>query len=340
MGLSKYYAKKHGNNSCVITTPPHYTGGVLVKSVEQKAGGYGILPNVMHTKHVWEFEAIGTRFTITVWDGRTREECTGAIDACIALADDFDTRYSRFKPDSLVTVLSTTTGTFEVPSELTNMLRLYERLHESTQGAINPAVGFALSDSGYDAEYSLVPHKTVRVTPPLHDCLRILDNTHIELLRPTLLDLGALGKGYLVDSIYELLLSKGYTRFLVDGSGDIRYVSSNGEPITCGLEHPQDVTLAIGTLELRSGTLCASAVNRRVWKDRNHYIDPTTGQSPHDVLATWVTAETAALADGLASALFFVTPESLHTYTFEYLIVNKELTLKKSAGFTADLFTT
>jgi thiamine biosynthesis lipoprotein len=174
--------------------------------------------------------------------------------------------------------------------------------------------------------------------PDFLDAVHIDDDTHITLRVPVLLDIGALGKGYLVDRLHDFLREKGCDEFLVDGSGDIRYHSTSGTPIVCGLEHPYDTSLAIGTLRITGGALCASATNRRRWGTRHHYINPRTNESPETVVATWVYAQTAADADGLSTALFFVEPEQLSHISYEYLVVNAHLQKKNSAGFAAEFF--
>lgn len=287
--------------------------------------------------HTWD--ALGTKFTITIWDDLLPERQNEITATAVRMTEIFDEQYSRFRTDSLITLLSKETGVFEVPHDLTKMLRLYEALYVATKGSMTPAIGFALEDTGYDRAYTLSPKETVRVTPDLTTSLRILSDTHIELMTPILLDLGALGKGYLVDLLHDFLQSEGCTRFLVDGSGDVRF-SGGGAPIVCGLEHPYDQTLAIGTFTLADGSLCASATNRRAWRQFNHYLDPLTNTSPTRIVATWAYAQSAALADALSTALFFADPESLRArFPFEYLVLDRDLHAKSSAGFAAELFT-
>ncbi len=287
-------------------------------------------------KHSWQ--ALGTHFTITIWDARDVSILEDVAAQLEKHAHAFDALYSRFKPDSLITKLSAQIGLVAVPEALTAMLRLYDDLYHATQGKINPTIGFALADTGYDASYSLVAQDTVRDVPAFTDALTIIDDRHIELHEHVLLDLGALGKGFLIDELYTMLHTAGLEHFLVDGSGDIRYFSSTNEPIACGLEDPTDPTKVIGVLYITGGSLCASAINRRRWDDRHHYIDPHDVSSPQSVLATWVLADTAALAEGLSSALFFMAPEALYAYSFQYCVVNQEMRMKKSAGFAADFF--
>lgn len=288
-------------------------------------------------RHGWQ--ALGTAWAVTIWDEVPSAQFQATTAALEAVSHTFDATYSRFKADSLVTQLSQTTGWVAVPRDMIAMLRLYAVLNAATGGKINPAIGFSLEDTGYDATYSLRPKPSLRKTPALADALTILSDTELELHEPVLLDFGALGKGYLIDLLYAELQTRGYRRFLVDGSGDIRHYSIEGVRLECGLEDPRNATKVIGSLPLATGALCASATNRRQWGMYHHYLDPDTSASPHTIAATFVTAPTAALADGISSALFFVEPEQLEAFSFEYLMINEVMRIKKSAGFAADIFT-
>lgn len=288
---------------------------------------------------VYEFEVIGTRFKLTFWDNGDQIKLKNLAQTCEEYSREFDGLYSRFKSDSLISRLAGIRGKIEVPKELIEMLELYNSLYKATGGKINPSIGFALEDLGYDKDYSLQSKKELRPVQPLDKVVTIEDRTHITLHDQVLFDLGALGKGFLIDCLFEIIQKAGIQRFLIDGSGDIRYFSVEKENIVCGLEDPQDESQVIGTITLQEGSLCASATNRRAWRTHNHYLDPETQTSPDFIIATWVIAKNAKLADGLSSALFFVEPEKLHSFEFEYLILNKHMQIKKSDGFTADLFT-
>ena len=282
---------------------------------------------------------MGTTWKVTTWDALEEGELHKLETEIRAQSATFLSLYSRFDHDSLVWSLSRQRGVIEVPEDLVTMLRIYERLEPLSQGKFTPLVGFALSDLGYDSEYSLSVKKSVRAVPKFSEALHILDDTHLELFDSVLLDLGAVGKGFFVDTIAALLRSRGYKRFLVDGSGDVFY-EGNGEPIRCGLEDPRDATKAIGVLTILRGAFCASASNRRRWGNHHHILDPQSLTSPERILATWVHASTAAMADALATCIFLAEPEQFSSMPFEYCILNREHRVKTSAGFSAELFVT
>jgi FAD:protein FMN transferase len=135
----------------------------------------------------------------------------------------------------------------------------------------------------------------------------VRDGTSILTQRALVIDIGAAGKGYLVDIVSAMLREAGLRQFVVDGGGDLRHAGASSMRV--GLEHPFDSRLAIGVANLRDRALCASSTTRRAWGDGLHHVlDTRTGAPVRDVVATWVVADDAATADGLATALFFAEP--------------------------------
>ena len=143
------------------------------------------------------FDAIGTRWEIET-DRPLPSELRGRIRDRIDL---FDATWSRFRPDSLVARIADAPhgGRFRCPDDATALLDLYDRLHELTDGALDPLVGRDLELLGYDASYSLTPAPhAVRARgherrARWHDVER--EGSTITTDRPVLLDVGAAGKG-------------------------------------------------------------------------------------------------------------------------------------------------
>jgi Membrane-associated lipoprotein involved in thiamine biosynthesis len=288
------------------------------------------------------FEAIGTRWEIETYeplDRRLRQRILKRIQQ-------FDTTYSRFRPDSLVSRVATAPdgGRFDFPDDSIALFDLYERLHTVTRGAVDPLVGRDLELLGYDQTYSLMPasdlvraeeHARGKATWS-QDIIR--DGTSLVTRRPLVIDVGAAGKGYLVDIVSEILCEAGFARFVVDGSGDLRH--SGESSMRVGLEHPFDPRLVIGVANLQSRALCASAVTRRAWGDGLHHVlDARTGVPARDVVATWVVADQAAVADGLATALFFTRADQLaEAFQFSYVRMFANGRAEISQNFDGELF--
>ncbi|MDQ0735449.1 FAD:protein FMN transferase [Arthrobacter agilis] len=281
----------------------------------------------------FSFEAIGTRWRV---DSRAPLPA-GQRAGLLQLAGEYDALYSRFRADSGVTALAAAGGSLPLPGHGAALGRLLRTLYDVTGGGVSPLVGERLAALGYDAAYSFVP---TAAPAPSRAWDGLLDWTDdgVTLSAPALLDVGAAGKGQLVDLMLEYLLAAGHEEVIVDASGDMRRAGAG--TITVGLEHPYDPSSAIGTVPLGVGALCASASNRRVWGDGLHHVlDARTGRCVDTVVATWVLAEDAMTADGLCTALFVADPADLgRAFGFDYVLVYSDGRARSSAALQGALF--
>ncbi|HRN70636.1 MAG TPA: FAD:protein FMN transferase [Candidatus Woesebacteria bacterium] len=288
--------------------------------------------------HSFSYESMGTGWSVSIWDQIDSHSFNALKHEIITLSQRFDETYSRFIKTSLVSQLSQKTGIVSVPLDFIEILQLYFRLYNLSGKKFTPLIGSVLEDLGYDAQYSLKEKDTIHPVADLDKAVTILDDETIELHTPCLFDFGALGKGYFVEKIKSLLSIEGIRKFLVNGSGDIFY-QGNGELISVGLEHPLDTSKVIGIIQLENGALCGSGSNRRSWGKHHHIIDPDSLTSTTEIIASWVMADSATIADGLATALFLVPPEYFQKeFKFEYLLLNKDMKVKRSKGFSAELY--
>jgi thiamine biosynthesis lipoprotein len=283
------------------------------------------------------FQAIGTAWNIELFGPVADDVATGALQSVRQRIDEFDYLYSRFRADSLVSEMYRSPGEYILPLDAKVMLDLYRDLYALSEGGMTPLIGQVLSDAGYDADYSLQPG--VLQSPPSWEEALDYAYPNLTVKQPVLLDLGALGKGYLVDLTARALEGEGLHHYCIDAGGDVIYNDSGGAALDVALEHPTDPTLAVGVATIHNQSLCGSAGNRRAWDGFNHIIDPRTLRSPQHLSAVWATAETAVLADALTTALYFVSPEKLAAqYTFEYAMLDSDHRLQHSEGFPARFF--
>jgi thiamine biosynthesis lipoprotein len=286
----------------------------------------------------YSFEAIGTSWSIVISQKMSDllyKKLITMIDQRIEL---FDRHYSRFRKDSLVSSMAQTKGEYILPNDGKPMFDFYKELYDITDGEMTPLIGQLLSDYGYDREYSLI-QKDLKPTP---SWTTALDYKFPKLLikKPVLIDVGALGKGYIVDIISDLIENSGIKKFSINAGGDILNRNVLGRLNKIGLEHPIELDQVIGVAEITNGSICGSAGNRRRWGNIHHIVSPSSQSSPDEILASWVVADKALLADGLSTALFFIeAPKLQQKYKFEYAIVRKDLSLERSENFPAEFFT-
>ena len=283
-------------------------------------------------KHSYRFEAFGTQWVI-----ETNNEIEPSLIITIRnQIEAFDTVYSRFRSDSLVSAIAQKAGTYTFPPSATKLFNFYKSLYDITKGKVTPLIGEMVSRAGYDAHYSLKaqPQKPL----PTWDDAISWDGLMLTASQPVLLDVGAVGKGYMVDILATILDKHSIANYVIDASGDLRH-KGNSENMV-GLEHPFEPGKVIGAVEVVNRSLCASASNRRAWAEGMHHIfDPDKMSPTNDIVATWVIADKTMVADGLATALFFVDVMQLNeAYDFEYVRMFANGSVEYSPYFKGKLF--
>lgn len=283
-------------------------------------------------KSSFAFEAIGTHWVI-----ESPEPVADKLKRAVAeRIETFDQTYSRFREDSLVASLALRAGTYKFPDDSAALMEYYRVLYDVTHGKLTPLVGRAMEEIGYDKDYSLRVGKAHKV--PAWDDAMEWKGSSVTTKRAVVLDIGAAGKGYLVDIIGELLEAHGVGEYVIDAGGDMRHRGDDIQRI--GLENPYDPTRVIGIMNMQNASLCASAINRRQWGGGMHHVfDPTSLSPTREVVATWVAAETTMLADGLATALFFTDGTSLQkNWDFQYVRLMADGKISHSHEFMGELF--
>lgn len=242
----------------------------------------------------WHFEAIGTAWSIGTPDPIAPAE-RSAITSRI---DQFDRTWSRFRADATVAGLRTG-AEVDLGADAPAVLGLYDRLFDLTDGAVSPLVGGALEQLGYDAGYTFTPAGDPVRVPSWRDCALV--GTVLRVPGPVVLDIGAVGKGFLAGAVADLVGQP----CVVDAGGDL--VNRSGDVLRVALEDPQDPEAAIAVVEVPDGeALCGSASNRRRWAtDLHHVLDARSGEPTRHVVAAWAGGPDVGWADGLATAAFF-----------------------------------
>jgi thiamine biosynthesis lipoprotein len=284
----------------------------------------------------WRFDAIGT-----VWEVVTDEPLPEpARDRVRARIEAFDRTWSRFRSDSVVTRLARAGGEVPLPDDAAPMLDALAAVSEATDGAVNPLVGRSLAALGYDARYSLVDRGAMAAPS---DWRRLLawEDERLMLATAATIDVGALGKGRLVDLVLDVVRDETAGDVTVDAGGDL---AVRGTPQRIGLEHPFDPRRAIGVWEVTDAALCASAITRRAWPSAtgttlHHVLDARTGQPVRTIAATWAVARDAMTADAVATALFFDGgPRLAHERGVEWVRMTTDGRAEWSPGCGAELF--
>jgi len=227
-----------------------------------------------------------------------------------------ETCCSRFDPRSELLRLSDRIGTAVPVSEmLYELVQFAVAVAEETGGAFDPTVGRTMEARGFNREHrtrNIVRTELASsVDATYRDVALDPQRRTIALLRPLVLDLGAVAKGFAIDMAAREL--RPFEHFAIDAGGDL-YVgghSAAGTPWSIGVRHPRRDRHVIATVYASDAAVCTSGDYERVAVDEgdgHHILDARSGVSPKDVASATVMAPTAMAADALATAAFVLGP--------------------------------
>jgi thiamine biosynthesis lipoprotein len=252
---------------------------------------------------------------------------------------------TRFEASSEVMQLATRVGVrVPVSTILFEAVQFALAVAEATEGAFDPTVGYAMESLGFNREYRT--GQTIRTaldssgSVSYRDVRLDAERQTITLLRPLILDLGAVAKGLAVDLAVRELQS--FENFAINAGGDLYLAgcNPNGEPWSIGIRHPRRDNELIDSIRVSNRAVCTSGdYEKRAAADEqgHHILDPRTGSSANAVASVTVIAPTAMLADALATAAFVLGPSDgirlFHRLGVDGLIISPTLELYATRGF-------
>lgn len=257
------------------------------------------------------FEALGTKWWIEIYDRISEEKGITAIREGAFLAQKFNDTYSRFKEDSVVSILNRERR-FENPSEEYRTLLTYGKsLYLRSDGTFNFLVGHVMEARGYDAGYSFVPKDSeLKICNPVTD----LEISEVEIkLNCGHVDLGGFGKGYLIDLLAAQLKIAGIQHFLINGGGDMYGTSDQNEPIKIYLEHPTEPNTYIEETFLLNQGFAASSPFKRQWIHGTETYTHIVSQAALEPVASFVKADTGTEADAFATTSLLLPQNHLES---------------------------
>jgi FAD:protein FMN transferase len=275
---------------------------------------------VSNEGHLRSVALMGTVVTIHVVGNLQGQQQTAYGEAIVERAFDWfrliEQCCTRFDAQSELMQLTTQVGApVPVSAILYEAVQFALAVAEESGGAFDPTVGHAMETLGFDREYRT--GKTIRTaiepgcTVSYRDVRLDPDRKTITLLRPLILDLGAVAKGLAIDlAVREL---QPFENFAVDAGGDLYLggCSPTGEPWSIGIRHPRRNNELIYSVTVSNRAVCTSGDYERQspTEDKGHHIlDPRIGETANDVASVTVVASTAMLADALATAAFVLGP--------------------------------
>jgi len=257
-----------------------------------------------------DWPALGTSAQVVVTEPGRLALATAAARRLLA---EMDFAASRFRADSELTRLNCADGAWVAVSPLfARALRVAIDAAEWTDGLVDPTVGAALIDCGYDRTFSLLaPTGPVSVgvrEVPGWRTIELDRDRRARVRRGTLVDLGATAKALAADLCATEAVSMAECGVLVNLGGDISVegpAPHGGWAVT--VTDLSDLTRSSTegpsqTVRVSTGGLATSSTRARRWRrggsEMHHLIDPRSGAP---AAGPWRTVSVAATTCTLAN---------------------------------------
>jgi thiamine biosynthesis lipoprotein len=266
------------------------------------------------------FQAMGTRCHL-IFTTASREAGDFFIAETLNWLAEFEARYSRFLPDSLISRINAAAGKSWVPvdAETENLLGMCHQLHFITRGAFDAASLPLLRLWNWKAERPRIPTLAeIEAARAISGWARVQRRPG-EVFLPLdgmCLDFGGVGKEYAVDQVVQMAGEHGISSLLVDFGQDLRVVGlpSDKPAWHIGLEDPRQPGTIWASLAVRERAVATSGDYLRSFTHEGrrfgHIIDPRTGWPvDNGCLAVSVIAPSCSVAGALSTTAFILGPQ-------------------------------
>lgn len=239
--------------------------------------------------------------------------------------EDLEAKWSRFLPDSEISVLNRALGcATPVSSDTMMLIEASLRAASATGGRFDPTVHDAMCRIGYDRTFDDIRPPSQLVAPEAVPGWAMIEvDAQLKTVRLPLgvrFDPGGIGKGLAADLVAEELVANGAPGVVANVGGDMRALgnSPRDDGWHVAVNEPQ---AAAGrcTVRLADGALATSTTARRRWQAGgrvvHHMIDPRTGAPSTSIwqLATAL-AGSAWWAEAATKPLLLDGPAALPEY--------------------------
>ena len=246
---------------------------------------------------------------------------TARLEAAVAKAfaemERLDRLLSSHRDDSDVARLSRSADGASVAPETAEVIALGLEVARRSGGAFDLTLGRLNTLWGLDREAPTVPD-TAAITEALSGIgpeALAMDGQRITKRTPQLhIDLGGIAKGYVVDRAIAVLGQAGVTSAAVNAGGDMYLLGARPQrPWRIGIQHPRQPGEVLEAVQVGDRAVVTSGDYERFFEQDgvryHHLFDPQTGFPARGCQSVTVIADSVALADALATAVFVLGPQ-------------------------------
>jgi len=264
---------------------------------------------------------MGTTYNVTVVDNPlslSKENLKKRIEEAL---NEVNEKMSNWYDQSEISIVNNDTRgkPIDLSQELFDVINISADIHNKSNGAFDITAAPLINLWGFG------PNKSERKIPSVSEvnaALELVGQTKLLKLIPglnqlkkrnseVLINLSAIAKGYGIDRVASTLKEQKIQNFLVEIGGDLITSGNNknGKAWSIGIEAPKvESQIVQSVVKIKNQAMATSGDYKNFFEKNgirySHIIDPKTGYPiRHKTLSVTVVAETAALADGWATAM-------------------------------------
>lgn len=242
-------------------------------------------------------------------DPRARAHRAAAARAAIDEVRRIEAKYSRYRPDSVVSRINAAAGAIEpvaVDAETAQLLHYAGQLHDLSDGLFDISAGVLRQAWNFRQPALPEPSRLEALLARIGWSRIAWDGECVRLPQPGMeIDFGGFGKEYAADRAAALLLERGIAHGYVNLGGDIRVLGPrpDGQRWKLAIQHPRRGHAMLAELPLGHGALATSGDYERCFELDGlrycHVLNPRTGYP----VRHWQSVSVAAPLCSAAGAL-------------------------------------
>ncbi len=273
-------------------------------------------------------QTMGTTYHITVVSGyfSSVSHLKKKIDMCLDGINQSMSTYLKRSEISRFNAIDDIATTFRTTKDFYTVMTLARQIFKQTHGAWDGTVGPLVDLWGFGpggVNLQVPDHKEIRVrlSQVGFDQIEFLPNHRLRKRNPHVkVDLSSIAKGYAVDQVAALLRQHQLTDFLLEIGGEVYAAGlrKDGQKWRVGINEPRpgaSLEAVYRVVELENQGFATSGDYRNFieidGKRYSHIIDPRSGWPvDNGVVSISVLANSCAMADGLATAIMVMGPQT------------------------------
>ncbi|MCD6579092.1 FAD:protein FMN transferase [bacterium] len=249
-----------------------------------------------------QFFTADTFFTIKIYESVEGKILDDLQNYIVRLSSDID----RYNKNSFIYKLNDTGKLLDPPQWLYDLLNYSMKMREASSGGFDITIGELVDLWGFGTKNPHIPQKE-----DIESFLKKARELNISKDRITTknckLDLGAIGKGFLLEKAKQFLLKRGVNTFLLNFGGNIY---GHGErTYKIGVQVPYEPTGVYDKIvEIKDQSVATSGDYQRYFEKNGkrycHIFDPKTGYQPTLYNGITVITKDPIDSDALSTAVF------------------------------------